>query len=121
MLDGCNEAAPDPKAQVGEKPDLPALQQFLFPPMHMAQVVGLEKGQNPTVPDNLKIHALATGLEHPRSLYVLPNGDVLVVKSKAPARAFGPAAQGYRHEAGSNPFPRRAATPVTSNRITLVA
>ena len=32
----------------------------------------------------LKIEALATGLQHPRSLYVLPNGDVLVVESKPP-------------------------------------
>jgi glucose/arabinose dehydrogenase len=37
--------------------------------------------------DGLKVEALAIGLEHPRSLYVLPNGDVLVVESKAPPAA----------------------------------
>ena len=53
--------------------------------MHLASVVGWNKGETPTVPQGLKIQALATGLQHPRSLYVLPNGDVLVVESKAPA------------------------------------
>jgi glucose/arabinose dehydrogenase len=53
--------------------------------MHIAHIVGWKKDETPTVPQGLKIRALATGLEHPRSLYVLPNGDVLVVESKAPA------------------------------------
>jgi glucose/arabinose dehydrogenase len=52
--------------------------------MHIAPVVGWKKGETPTVAAGLKITALATGLEHPRSLYVLPNGDVLVVESKKP-------------------------------------
>jgi glucose/arabinose dehydrogenase len=52
--------------------------------MHLASVVGWKEGGKPTVAQGLKIEALATGLEHPRSLYVLPNGDVLVVESKAP-------------------------------------
>jgi glucose/arabinose dehydrogenase len=52
--------------------------------MHIAHIVGWKKDETPTVPQGLKIQALATGLEHPRSLYALPNGDVLVVESKAP-------------------------------------
>ena len=40
--------------------------------------------ETPTVPSSLQIHALATGLAHPRSLYVLPNGDVLVVETSGP-------------------------------------
>jgi glucose/arabinose dehydrogenase len=83
-LAGCNETAPDPKAQIGANPDLPAPQQYLIPPMHIASVVGWQQGEKPTVPDGLQVTALATGLQHPRSLYVLPNGDVLVVESKAP-------------------------------------
>ena len=71
-------------AQIGANPDLPEPQQYLFPPMHVASVVGWKKGETPTVAQGLKIEALATGLQHPRSLYVLPNGDVLVVESKAP-------------------------------------
>jgi len=55
--------------------------------MHIARVVGWKRGETPTAEKGLKIQALATGLEHPRSLYVLPNGDVLVVESKAPQAA----------------------------------
>ena len=55
-----------------------------MPPMHVASVVGWKPGEKPTVADGLQIKALATGLQHPRSLYVLPNGDILVVESKAP-------------------------------------
>jgi glucose/arabinose dehydrogenase len=56
----------------------------LFPPVHTASIVGWNKGETPSVASDLRIEALATGLEHPRSLYVLPNGDVLVVESKSP-------------------------------------
>src|SRR6185312_7537457 len=70
--------------QIGSDPKLPAPQQYLFPTMHLASVVGWTEGETPTVPAGLKIEALATGLQHPRSLYVLPNGDVLVVESKSP-------------------------------------
>ena len=81
-LAGCDQGG-DPAAEIGPHPNLPALQQFLFPPMHIAHIVGWKRTRS-TVPQGLKIQALATGLEHPRSLYVLPNGDVLVVESKAP-------------------------------------
>jgi glucose/arabinose dehydrogenase len=83
-LAGCDQGG-DPAAEIGPHPDLPALQQFLFPPMHIAQIAGWKKDETPTVAQGLKIQALANGLEHPRSLYVLPNGDVLVVESKAPS------------------------------------
>jgi glucose/arabinose dehydrogenase len=74
----------DPKSQVGPNPVLPEPNQYLFPPMHLAKVVGWQEGEKPTVAAGLKIEALATGLEHPRSLHVLPNGDVLVVESVGP-------------------------------------
>jgi glucose/arabinose dehydrogenase len=74
----------DPMSQVGPNPLLPPLQQYLFPPMHLAPVVGWKSGEMPTVVPGLKIEALAQGLAHPRSVYVLPNGDILVVESKSP-------------------------------------
>jgi hypothetical protein len=82
-LAGCDDHAGDPKVQIGANPVLPALQQYLMPPMAVAKVVGWEK-QAPTVAEGLQVHALATGFAHPRSLYVLPNGDVLVVESNGP-------------------------------------
>ena len=77
-------SALDPMDQIGPDPVLPPIQQYLFPPMHLAKVVGWKEGEKPAVAPGLKIEAFATGLQHPRSLYVLPNGDVLVVESKAP-------------------------------------
>jgi glucose/arabinose dehydrogenase len=74
----------DINSQIGPDPVLPKLQQYLFPPMHLARIVGWKEGERPTVAQGLKIEPLATGLDHPRSLYVLPNGDVLVVESRAP-------------------------------------
>lgn len=72
----------DPMSQIGPDPKLPEPQQYLFPPMNVAKVVGWKEGATPKVAEGLKIEALATGLEHPRSLYTLPNGDILVVESQ---------------------------------------
>jgi glucose/arabinose dehydrogenase len=74
----------DPTTQIGPNPVLPEPQQYLFPPMHLAKVVGWKQGEAPTVASGLKIEALAQNLQHPRSLYVLPNGDILIVESKSP-------------------------------------
>ncbi len=82
-LAGCNDNAGDPKMQIGANPILPEIQQYLMPPMRVAKVVEWGK-ETPTVAEGLQVHALATGFEHPRSLYVLPNGDVLVVESNGP-------------------------------------
>jgi glucose/arabinose dehydrogenase len=73
-----------PSSQIGPNPKLPEPQQYLFPPMRVASVVGWKNGETPSVAEGLKIEAIATGLQHPRSLYVLPNGDILVVESKSP-------------------------------------
>jgi glucose/arabinose dehydrogenase len=83
-LAGCDDGSGDPNAGIGPRPNLPEPQQYLLPPMHIARVVGWKSNETPTVAQGLKIEALATGLQHPRSIYVLPNGDVLVVESKAP-------------------------------------
>jgi glucose/arabinose dehydrogenase/uncharacterized membrane protein len=77
-------AAMDPSAQYGADPKLPAPHQYLLPPMNVAPKVGWQAGETPTVAAGLKIQALATGFAHPRSLYVLPNGDVLVVETGGP-------------------------------------
>src|SRR5580692_12372841 len=82
-LAGCGPAPIDPARQIGPNPYLPPLHQYLLPPMHVAKVVGWN-GAVPTVAPGLKIQAFATGLANPRSLYVLPNGDVLVVETGGP-------------------------------------
>ena len=85
VLGGCHDDDPfDPVSQIGPNPVLPEPHQYLFPPMHLSSATGWKEGEKPSAGADLKVEALATGLEHPRSLYVLPNGDVLVVESKAP-------------------------------------
>src|SRR5271163_3433054 len=76
-LAGCDDHAGDPKRQIGANPVLPAIQQYLMPPMRVAKAIGWDGDETPAVPQGLQVHAVAMGLEHPRSLYVLPNGDVL--------------------------------------------
>jgi glucose/arabinose dehydrogenase len=83
-LSACSDDTFDRSTQIGSNPTLPDPQQYLFPPMRVASVIGWKSGEKPSVTDGLKIEAFATGLQHPRSLYMLPNGDVLVVESKAP-------------------------------------
>jgi glucose/arabinose dehydrogenase len=77
----------DVRSQIGPNPVLPAIQQYLNPPMHVAKIIGWRPGQTPTVPAGMKVQAFATGLAHPRSVYSLPNGDVLVVESVGPTTA----------------------------------
>jgi glucose/arabinose dehydrogenase len=87
-LAGCeNDDATDPKDQMGPNPKLPEARQYLVPPMNVAKVVGWQKDEKPSVPADLQISAYATGFKHPRFVYTLPNGDVLVVESGAPPAA----------------------------------
>jgi len=67
-LAACSGEAFDTQSQVGPNPNLPEPQQYLSPPMHIASVVGWKQDEAPTVGQGLKIEALATGLQHPRSL-----------------------------------------------------
>ena len=80
-------AAPDDfdvKTQIGANPVLPDPQQYLMPPMHLSKIVGWKPGETPTAPPGLKVTAIATDLQHPRNVYTLPNGDVLVIESRSP-------------------------------------
>ncbi len=82
-LTACGPKPIDPHRQVGANPYLPPIHQYLMPPMNVPKAVGWN-GATPTVAAGLQIKALASGLKNPRSLYVLPNGDVLVVETDGP-------------------------------------
>jgi len=83
-LAACDAKGGDPSRQYGPDPWLPDPQQYLLPPMSVPQVVGWKPGETPTVAPGLRIQAMATNLMHPRIVYALPNGDVLVVESNSP-------------------------------------
>jgi glucose/arabinose dehydrogenase len=85
VLSACSEKASlEPAQQSGNSPTLPTAQDFLVPPMQVPTGVGWATGQSPKVAPGLKIEKIASGLMHPRQVYVLPNGDVLVAESNTP-------------------------------------
>jgi len=85
MLAGCSKPASlDPTQQSGSNPPLPSPRNFLMPPMQVPKGVGWAQGQAPKVAPGLRIEKIASDLKHPRQLYVLPNGDVLVVEANGP-------------------------------------
>ena len=73
-------------AEVGPSPTLPKPKDKLIPTVKIAKAIGWPKGVKPVVAAGLKVNAYASGLDHPRWIYTLPNGDVLVAESNAPPR-----------------------------------
>lgn len=84
LLAACSDSSFDTTTQIGPDPQLPAPSQPLLPDLKVAEVVGWQDGETPTVPEGLVITAYAQDLANPRTVHTLPNGDVLVVQSKAP-------------------------------------
>jgi len=116
---GCSEMARLPfEAGVGPQPTLPPPNPTLLPTLHIAPAKGWPAGATPVAAAGLAVKALATGLDHPRWLYVLPNGDVLVAESNAPPRPEqGTGIKGWIKKL----FMKRAGAGVPSaNRITLL-
>lgn len=84
-LAGCDGTSDfDVSRQIGPNPVLPEPSQDLLPDMKVAEVVGWPEGAVPRVANGLVAAAYATDLVNPRTVYTLPNGDVLVVQSRAP-------------------------------------
>ena len=65
-LAGCNYEGGDPRKEIGADPPLPALQQYLVPPIQIARVAAWGN-ETPAVPQGLQVHALATGFDQGRS------------------------------------------------------
>jgi glucose/arabinose dehydrogenase len=82
---GCGERATLPEsAGIGPAPALPPPHPTLIPTVNVARAVGWPAGTTPTAAAGLAVAAYGVGLDHPRWLHVLPNGDVLVAESNAP-------------------------------------
>jgi glucose/arabinose dehydrogenase len=106
----CSSKGGAPARQYGPDPYLPEPRQYLLPPMSVPKAIGWKANEVPKVSAGLKVEALATGLEHPRTLYTLPNGDILVVESNSPgtqpslpARATPPAWPSSRRRISCSP------------------
>ena len=86
-LSGCGDRARfGPQTGMGATPALPPPRHTLIPTVHIAPAVGWSADSTPVAAAGFAVHAFARGLDHPRWLYVLPNGDVLVAETNAPAR-----------------------------------
>ena len=90
LLAACGDAAKLPvDAGIGPAPKLPAPTKTLLPTVNIAPAVGWTDTAGPTPAEGFAVTALARGLEHPRMVYTLPNGDVLVVESNKPPKPEG--------------------------------
>ena len=118
-LQACGEMATQPvSAGTGLHPTLVAPQTTLIPTVHVAPAVGWPEGVLPQPAPGTTVNAFARNLDHPRWLYVLPNGDVLVAETNAPPKPDdGNGIKGWF----MGLFMKRAgaATP-SANRITLL-
>ena len=84
-------AQPDParisNAELtGRVPVLSQPRSQTIPTVSVATAVGWRQGQMPTPAPGLEVKPFAQGLDHPRNMYILPNGDVLVAETNAPPR-----------------------------------
>ncbi|MBI5277339.1 MAG: sorbosone dehydrogenase family protein [Burkholderiales bacterium] len=109
---------------VGPNPQLPPpAKKKLVPTVQVADAVGWPEGAAPRAPQGFRVTALARGLEHPRWVYTLPNGDVLVAESNKPPPAEGAKnvhAEGAKGKAMGFFMKKAGAGAPSANRITLL-
>ena len=117
-LAGCrDEATVSVEAGTGPDPKLPPPKQRLIPTVDLAHAVGWPPGAKPEAAAGLAVKAFAQGLDHPRWLYVLPNGDVLVAETSAPPQ---PEQTGFMAWAMTLAMGWAGANVPSANRITLL-
>ncbi len=116
---GCAEkAALPPTASVGPTPAIPEPKKSLIPTVDIAPAKGWPQGAMPTAAAGLAVGAFATGFAHPRWIYVLPNGDVLVAETNAPPRPE--AGKGIKGWVMKKVMTKAGAGVPSANRITLL-
>lgn len=102
----------------GPSPKLPEPNKTLIPTVNIAPAIGWPEGAKPTAAAGTQVAAFADGLDHPRWLYVLPNGDVLVAETNAPPKPDD--AKGIRGWVMEKVMGRAGAGVPSPNRITLL-
>ena len=102
----------------GPSPKLPEPNKTLIPTVNIAPAVGWADGATPIAAQGLEVAAFAEGLDHPRWLYVLPNGDVLVAETNAPPKPDD--SKGIKGWIADKVMARAGAAVPSANRITLL-
>lgn len=103
---------------MGANPTLPLPQSSLIPTVNIAPAAGWPEGTMPTAMAGLNVAPLATGLDHPRWVYVLPNGDVLVAETNAPPKPED--GKGIKGWVMKKVMAKAGAGVPSANRITLL-
>ncbi len=117
-LAGCSETAKLPvESGYGPSPVLPEPNKTLLPTVNIAPAKGWPEGIKPHAAPGFHVEAFARGLDHPRWIYVLPNGDVLVAESAAPPKQKS---QGLRDWIAKKIMARAGSGGPSANRITLL-
>lgn len=114
-----SSAASAQEVGYGPNPQLPKQTSSWLPTIKVAKAVGWKSGEAPIAPDGFRVTALASGLDHPRWLYVLPNADVLVAESNAPPKPEGMSG-GVRGWVQGIFMKRAGARTPSANRISLL-
>jgi glucose/arabinose dehydrogenase len=102
----------------GANPELPAPKSTLLPTVKVAEVTGWPAGATPTPAPGLSVTAFARDLAHPRWLYALPNGDVLVAETTSPPQPDDE--KGFRGMAAKFIMSKAGAKAPSANRISLL-
>tara|TARA_R110002051_G_scaffold44627_5_gene90321 strand:- start:3424 stop:4743 length:1320 start_codon:yes stop_codon:yes gene_type:complete len=119
MTGACADPTRVPEAeQYGPNPTLPAPRNALLPTVKIAPATGWPAGQTPTAAHGFQVAAFASDLDHPRWLYRLPNGDILVAETNAPARMARK--RGLRDWIQGLVMKRAGARAPSADRITLL-
>jgi glucose/arabinose dehydrogenase len=111
-------AALPESAGSGPNPQLPEPDSALIPTVNVAPAVGWKESEAPTAAKGLTVSRYACELDHPRWLYVLPNGDVLVAETNAPERPED--GKGIKAWFKSRAMKKAGAATQSANRITLL-
>ena len=118
-LSACGEMALQPvESGIGPQPTLLAPQTTLIPTVNIAPAKGWPRDVLPQVASGMQVKAFASALDHPRWLYTLPNGDVLVAESNAPPKPDD--AKGIKGWIMGLVMSRAGAGVPSANRITLL-
>jgi len=117
LFAACESARMPVTAGMGPAPQLPPPQKSLIPTVVVAPAKGWPANRTPVAAAGLKVNAFASGFDHPRWLYVLPNGDVLVAETNAPPRKEK---KGIRAWFMKKLMKRAGAATPSANRITLL-
>ncbi|CAN5906122.1 sorbosone dehydrogenase family protein [soil metagenome] len=117
----CGHTAELPvSAGIGPDPKLPPPEESLLPTVNIAPAKPWPDGVKPVAAQGTAVTAFATGLDHPRWLHVLPNGDVLVAETNAPERPLRKDLLGAKDWVTGKVMKKAGAAVPSANRITLL-